>query len=109
MDIELQILMGVSAYGALQGLIASHFAGLQQIHRNFSETAFLFVAIVLFLSAADGFGSWSQKGSLAYVIGRGFYLGLSIKQFRPFRRWAWAVSTAGIVGCIGELARAAAP
>lgn len=107
MAIELQILLGISAYGALQGLIAGHFNKLQQVHRNFSETAFLFMFAVLFLSVVDGFGAWSQKGALAYAIGRGLYLSLSIESFRPFRKWAWAISIAGIVGCIGELVRVA--
>lgn len=105
MAIELQILFGVCAYGAVQGLIAGRFKWAEQVHRNFSETVFVFVLPILCLASADGFGSWSFKGACAYAAGRGLYLLLSIRRLRPFRKWAWAISVSGIVGCIGEVLR----
>ncbi|NJM35125.1 MAG: hypothetical protein HC850_10930 [Rhodomicrobium sp.] len=105
MGIELSILLCMCVYGAAQALLTGFGAGVQQIHRNFSETFFLFGASVLSLEFLDGFGPWSLKGAAAYAVGRALYLAMSWKPMRPLRRWAWAVSIAGIVGSIAELAR----
>ncbi|MGE0046263.1 MAG: MAPEG family protein, partial [Hyphomonadaceae bacterium] len=77
----------------------------QQIHRNFSETFYLFGAGVLALQMLDGFGAWSLKGAIAYAAGRALYLLLSLKPTRGFRKWAWATSLAGIVGIWAEVVR----
>ncbi|MGD9800206.1 MAG: MAPEG family protein [Parvularculaceae bacterium] len=106
MGIELLILLGMCVYGAVQALLTGVGATIQQIHRNFSETFFLFGASVLTLEFLNGFGPWSLKGAAAYAVGRALYLAMSVKPMRPLRRWAWAVSIAGIVGCLAELARA---
>jgi len=106
MKVELLVMGGVAAYGAAQALLAGPVPAVQQIHRNFSETAYLFFAVVLALAAIEGFGPWSHKGAVVYAIGRGAYLALSFGPLRRFRKWAWATSIAGIVGCLGELARA---
>lgn len=106
MGIELLILLGMCIYGAAQALLTGVGAVVQQVHRNFSETFFLFGASVLALELLDGFGPWSMKGAAAYAVGRALYLAMSVSPMRPLRRWAWAASIAGIVGCIAELARA---
>ena len=105
MQIELAILLGICLYGATQAAFSSSFADLQQIHRNFSETAYLFAASVLGLHATSGFGSWSLKGTVVYAIGRALYVLFSVPPLRPYRKWTWATSIAGIVGCLAELAR----
>ena len=96
----------LNACGALQALLAVPLVGLHQIHRNFSETSFLFATSVLALSILNGFGPWSLKGAIVYAAGRTLYLLFSIAPLRPYRKWAWAISIAGIVGCLAELARA---
>lgn len=106
MGIELLMLLGMCTYGAVQAFLTGVGAVVQQIHRNFSETFFLFGASVLALEFLDGFGPWSLKGAAAYAIGRTAYLAMSVNPMRPLRKWSWAVSIAGIVGCIAELARA---
>jgi uncharacterized MAPEG superfamily protein len=108
MQIEIAILLGVCVYGAAQALLTGSFASLLQIHRNFSETSFLFAASVLGLSAVNGFGPWSLKGAAAYAAGRTLYVLFSVAPLRTYRKWAWAASIAGIVGCLAELARATA-
>lgn len=105
MNIEIAILLGACVYGAAQALMTQRSETLQQIHRNFSETFYLFGAGVLALALLDGFGPWSFKGALAYASGRALYLVLSVKPLRALRKWAWAASIAGIVGVVGELAR----
>lgn len=103
MTVELIVLMGACAYGAVQAFVTSRSEMLQQIHRNFSETFYLFGAGVLALQMLDGFGAWSFKGAIAYAAGRALYLLLSLKPTRGFRKWAWATSLAGIVGVWAEL------
>lgn len=103
----MQVLLGLCVYGAVQALLQGRVEALQQVHRNFSETFYLFGASVLMLSMLEGFGAWSFKGAIAYAAGRLLYLALSMKPTRPLRKWAWAISMAGIVGCLGELLRAA--
>ena len=106
MQIEVTILLGVCCYGAVQALLMGSFAGVLQIHRNFSETSYLFAVSVLGLSFINGFGPWSLKGAAAYAAGRALYVLLSVAPLRPYRKWAWATSIAGIAGCIAELVRA---
>lgn len=105
MPVELQILLGVCGYGAIQALATGPIEPMRQIHRNFSETFYLFAICILLLHALNGFGNWSLKGAVVYAAGRALYLVFSIQQLRPVRKWAWAVSIAGIVGCMGEVAR----
>lgn len=105
MSVETTILLGMSIYGAAQALTTQRSETLQQVHRNFSETFYLFAAGVLALAMLDGFGPWSFKGAIAYAAGRTLYLLLSVKPARGLRKWGWAVSIAGIVGVLGELAR----
>lgn len=107
MAIELQVLLGVCVGGTVQALLLGRVEALRQIHRNFSETFYFFGTSILLLSMLDGFGAWSFKGAIAYAAGRLSYLALSVKPTRPLRKWAWAISIAGIVGCLGELLRAA--
>lgn len=106
MTLELQTLLAVCLYGALQAFVAGRVAQVLQIHRNFSETAYLFAALVLCLSLFDGFGAWSERGAVVYAAGRALYLCLSFRPLRPARKWAWALSIAGIAGCVAELMRA---
>lgn len=108
MAIEMLILLGAGAYGAAQALLSGPVSDLQQIHRNFSETFPLFAASVVALSMMNGFGPWSVKGAVAYAAGRMLYLVLSVEPTRSLRKWAWAVSIAGIAGCLAELVRAGA-
>ncbi len=105
MSVELLILLGVCGYGAIQALATGPIEPMRQIHRNFSETFYLFAICILLLHALNAFGNWSLKGAVVYAAGRALYLVFSIQQLRPARRWAWAVSIAGVVGCMGELAR----
>lgn len=106
MAIETLVLLGLCIYGATQGLLSARSETLQQIHRNFSETFYVFAASILALAMLDGFGLWSFKGAVAYAVGRALYLVLSVKPLRAWRKWGWAVSIAGIVGVLAELARA---
>jgi uncharacterized MAPEG superfamily protein len=105
MSFELWILLGMCVYGSLQALVTGPVEPVRQIHRNFSETFYLFAACVVALHWLGGFGPWSQKGAAVYSAGRFLYLIFSVPQLRPFRRWTWAVSIAGIVGCVAELVR----
>lgn len=105
MIVEITILLGVCLYGAVQATLTLRSETLQQIHRNFSETFYLFGAGTLALVLLNGFGPWSFKGAIAYASGRALYLVLSVKPLRALRKWAWAASIAGIVGVLGELAR----
>jgi uncharacterized MAPEG superfamily protein len=106
MPIELSVLLGVCVYGAIQALLTGPVPALQQIHRNFSETFYLFAVCVLALHALDAFGAWSQKGAIVYAVGRALYLIVSAPPLRVVRKWAWAISLAGIVGCAAEVLRA---
>lgn len=105
MVIETLVLLGVCVYGAVQGSLSTRSEAPQQIHRNFSETFYVFAAAILALAMLDGFGPWSFKGAIAYAVGRALYLFLSLKPLRAWRKWGWAVSIAGIVGVLAELAR----
>jgi len=104
MSFELWILFGICVYGALQALATWPLESMRQIHRNFSETFYLFAVCVVVLHWLSGFGPWSQKGAAVYAAGRFLYLIFSVPQLRPLRRWMWATSIAGIVGCVAELA-----
>lgn len=103
---ELVIAFWMCVYGAVQAVLGGEGHPLQQVHRNFSETFYLFGASVLGLLILDAFGSWSMKGAIAYAAGRAAYLAFSAPPLRFLRKWAWAVSIAGIVGVAAELARA---
>lgn len=107
MNLETTILLGICGYGAVQALLTERSETLQQIHRNFSETFYIFASGVLALSTLDAFGPWSLKGAVSYAAGRALYLVLSAPPLRGLRKWAWAASIAGIVGVLGELVRAA--
>lgn len=109
MSLEIAALLGVCLYGAVQAFAAGGSATLQQVHRNFSETFYLFGAGVLALGWLGAFGPWSSKGAVTYAAGRAIYLALSIAPLRRFRKWAWAISMAGVVGVLAELIRAVAP
>ncbi|MGD9967566.1 MAG: MAPEG family protein [Hyphomonadaceae bacterium] len=105
MNVEIAILFGACVYGAAQASVSQRNETLQQIHRNYSETSYLFAAATLALLLLNGFGPWSLKGALVYAAGRALYLILSVKPLRSLRKWGWAVSIAGIVGVLGELVR----
>ncbi len=105
MGVETTILLGACLYGAAQAALTQRSETLQQIHRNFSETFYLFGAGLVSLALLDGFGPWSLKGAIFYGAGRSLYLLLSIKPLRSLRKWGWAVSIAGIVGVLAELGR----
>ncbi len=105
MVVEIAILLGACVYGAVQAPLGQFSETLQQIHRNFSETFYLFAAGVIALAMLEGFGPWSLKGAVVYAAGRGSYLILSVKPLRGLRRWGWAASIAGVVGVLAELAR----
>ncbi len=106
MQIEVAVLLGACCYGAVQALLMGSFAGLWEIHRNFSETSYVFAVSVLGLSSINGFGPWSLKGAAVYAAGRALYALLSVAPLRAYRKWAWAASIAGILGCLAELVRA---
>lgn len=107
MTAEMTVLLAMSIYGALQALLTGRFEVLRQVHRNFSETYYLFSAVTLALAGLDAFGGWSMQGAVIYAAGRLLYLALSIRSLRPIRKWAWATSMAGISGCAAELIRSA--
>jgi uncharacterized MAPEG superfamily protein len=109
MTTEMILLLAMSIYGAIQAMLTGRLEELRQIHRNFSETYYLFSAIILALAALDSFGGWSMQGAVVYAAGRLLYLALSIKSLRSIRKWAWATSMAGITGCAAELIRSAVP
>jgi uncharacterized MAPEG superfamily protein len=109
MTTEMILLLAMSIYGAIQAVLTGRLDGLRQIHRNFSETYYLFSAIILALAMVGSFGGWSMQGAVAYAAGRLLYLILSVKLLRSVRKWAWAISIAGIIGCAAELIRSAVP
>lgn len=96
------MLLGICVYGSLQALATGP---IRQIHRNFSEICYFFAACVVALHWLGGFGPWSQKGAAVYSAGRLLYLIFSVPPLRPFRRWIWATSILGMVGCVAELVR----
>lgn len=106
MPIELAIAFWMCVYGAVQAALSGEGQPLRQIHRNYSESFYLFGAAVLGLQMLSAFGPWSLKGAGAYAAGRAAYLMLSVPPLRSLRKWAWATSIAGIVGVVSELARA---
>jgi uncharacterized MAPEG superfamily protein len=87
-------LMGV--LGVLQGLVRGEQGVV--IRRNFAETFPLFVGLVSLLWAYERFGEFSRAGVLLYVFGRLAYPALSLRALRRIRRYAWALSVAGLVG-----------
>lgn len=100
--LEIWMIFAASILGALQAFGGAKTA---QIQRNFSETFFLFSAAILGLLFLDGFGDWSREGSVIYVAGRIFYAAVSLIGATRFRKWIWAASLAGLVGCLAQLAR----
>ena len=105
MPTETFILLIMSLYGAAQAAVMGRSETLQQVHRNFSETFFLFSAGILLILLVGTFGAWSAKGSVVYAAGRAAYLALSWGTARKLRKWAWAVSIAGIVGVLADVGR----
>ena len=102
MPTETFILLIISIYGAAQAAVMGRSETLQQVHRNFSETFFLFSAGILLIPLVGTFGVWSAKGSVVYAAGRAAYLALSWGAARKLRKWAWAASIAGIVGVLAD-------
>lgn len=100
--LEIWMLLAASLLGALQGLGGAKAA---QIQRNYSETFFIFGTAIVALLVLDGFGDWSREGAAVYVAGRIFYTGTTLAGATPLRKWTWAVSMVGLVGCLGQLAR----
>jgi uncharacterized MAPEG superfamily protein len=109
MPTETFILLIISLYGAAQAAVMGRSETLQQVHRNFSETFFLFAAGILLIPLVGTFGAWSAKGSVVYAVGRAAYLGLSWGAARQLRKWAWAASIAGITGVLADVVRNALP
>lgn len=105
MPTETFILLIISLYGAAQAALMGRSETLQQVHRNFSETFFLFSAGILLVPLVGTYGTWTAEGSLVYAVGRTAYLGLSWGAVRRLRKWAWAASIAGIVGVLADFVR----
>jgi len=61
MPMELTILLGVCAYGALWSIAAGQSGALLQLHRMFWD-AFLFAGSVAVLPMPDGFNVWFRPG-----------------------------------------------
>ena len=61
--------IGRYPYGAGLPLLSSPVSGLRQIHRNFSETFYVFQARMVAPSMIGAFGAWSLKGAIAYAAG----------------------------------------
>ena len=105
MTIELWMLVAVSIYGAGQFLLRGRIGRLAQIHRNFMETYLIVASSLLILYALDGFGEWSTKGAVVYAAGRALYLVFSFGPLLPLRKWTWAISIVGLVGCVAQLVK----
>ena len=70
--------------------------------RNFEATFPIFVASVLGLAVLHGFGRFSLNGAVIYAVARGLYLAMTYVA-KPLRSSAWALSIAGLLGCVGQL------
>ncbi len=100
---EIWALLAVLLLSAMQVLFLRGEA--VQIHRNFAETLPIFLGVLVGLTALDGFGDWSQQGAVMYVASRYAYAVLTLTYPRV-RKWAWALSVAGLALCLAELTRA---
>lgn len=91
----------MAVLGVLQRFVRGEQGAI--VRRNFAETFPLFVGLVSLLWAYEAFGAYSRSGVLLYAFGRTAYLVLSLRPVRPARRYAWALSVAGLVGLLAQL------
>ncbi len=101
--VEIWALLAVLLLGATQILFLKGDAA--QISRNFAETFPIFLGSLVGLMVLGGFSEWSQKGAVLYASSRYAYLILTLTYPRV-RKWAWALSIAGLSLCLAELTRA---
>ena len=87
----LSAILGAAQYAVRGGLG-------DQVRRNFAETFPVFAGGIALLWIADGLGDYSGKGAALYLAGRVLYLLLSAAPVRSFRKFAWALSVAGLIG-----------
>lgn len=103
MPIELMALAAATVLGAAQFILAKRNPVFAQIQRNFLETYFIVALIIVVLAVMQGFGEWSMKGAVIYLAGRVLYVIFSFGILSRVRKWTWAVSILGLVGCAAQL------
>ena len=80
----------------------------RQVRRNFGETLPIALACFAFLFLTRTIGEYSEVGALLYAGGRVGYLALTPRPVRAARRYAWALSVAGLVGLVTQVVAGAA-
>ena len=105
MTIEIWALVLTTLLGAVQFALAQQQPVFAQINRNFLETYFIVAVTILVLATLHGFGEWSTKGAVIYAAGRALYVAFSFGVLTRMRKWTWAISIVGLVGCVAELIR----
>ena len=103
MTIEIWALVLTTVLGVVQFVLARQQPVFAQIQRNFLETYFIVALTIIALAALQGFGEWSFKGALIYLVGRALYVAFSFGILTRVRKWTWAISIVGLVGCVAQL------
>ena len=94
-------LMAMLIFALLQVTLTSSDAA-RAARRNFEATFPVFAASVLALAALHGFGRYSLNGAVIYAGARVLYLAMTYVG-KPLRSYVWALSIAGLIGCVGQL------
>ena len=66
------------------------------------------LACYAFLFLTWLYGEYSEAGALLYAGGRAGYLLLTLRPLRGVRKYAWALSIAGLVGLVSQVVVGAA-
>ena len=95
---EILAAVSVAALAGAQFLIRGDQGTV--IRRNFAETfPFALVAFAaIFLT--QSVGKYGEAGAILYALGRFGYVLLSARPLRPARKFAWALSIAGLIGLV---------
>ena len=99
-------LLAMLVFALLQVTLTSSDAA-RAARRNFEATFPVFAGSVLALAVLHGFGRYSLNGAVIYAAARLLYLAMTYVG-KPLRSYAWALSIAGLIGCVGQLAVALA-
>lgn len=89
-------LIAAAALGSSQLALRGELGA--QVRRNFAETFPVFVLLAAIAVASGTQADAVQGGALLYLAGRVAYLVLSARPLRPVRKFAWALSIAGLIG-----------
>lgn len=98
---ELYCLITAAGLGLAQSVLRGDLG--RQVRRNYAETFPLFALLVGVVLAQGSGGEMSANGALLYVTGRVLYLLLSVRPLRSVRKFAWALSVAGLIGLAAEV------